>query len=351
MFRNFTLIISVLFSIFLGACADSLPGTLPTTGIDATVTSVDSTTTDTSQFEPDLGTPTAGLDIEDSEPDIWTEEDTSVNEDASFEDTSVVEDNDFEEDASDTTAIDYCQPASTDCNDNDPTTEDFCSPLDRKCKNLGCATDCNDSNVCTTDSCVNGQCVSLEIAGCFPCSDESACAYGVNPKIPDYGFYCDFTAGVCAHITDQCATNADCEDGDPCTNNICSPAYQAGGVLVCGTLPPIINCGKPCLSNTNCYADDLTCQEGTCKPATFSKVLGDGNVCETQSDCAQSPWGKNCTPSAAPNMPSLCQECKPKDADGDGIHDGCIAEHPYCGWGLSWDDPATGDPRSVYQCE
>ncbi len=389
MFTNLMAVVTVLVLI---SCSDSLPGAIPDVyGSRSTIVDV---TTD-SGTQTDSGTPTAGLDIKveiepdsDNEVEVQVQPDTWSGEDVATDDTEEVVidvevsipdtadtmnacvkmadleqaeacwngvDDDCDgltdQEGGDPDCTGYCHPASGVCTDNDPTTEDFCSPDDWTCKNLGCATDCNDDNVCTTDSCINGQCQSLEIEKCFPCSDASDCAFGVNPKIPDYGFYCDFTAGVCAHLKDECATDADCEDGDPCTPNACSPAYHAGGILVCGVKPPYNTCKDPCVSNIDCYSKQMTCQLGVCKPATFSEVVGDGHVCEFQSDCDFSPWGKVCVWENLTSSLALCHECSQEDEDGDGIDRGCTEGRPHCYWGASWPNPATGKAVDIYYCD
>ena len=109
---------------------------------------------------------------------------------------------------------------------------------------------------------------------------------------------------------------------------------------------------KYCFSNADCYADGMTCQDHICKLATFSQQLGDGNVCQFQSECASSPWGQVCVwTQSNSSTGALCQECTQKDEDNNGIDDGCSPERPVCHWGISWPDPVTAEYRSYYQCE
>ncbi len=167
--------------------------------------------------------------------------------------------------------------------------------------------------------------------------------------------------GVSVLPTEVCTTNADCDDGNPCTLDACDPASgqchstpapdgqqcddanpcTVGNICqsgVCGT-PVACNDGNPCTTDAcdpatgACTFTTLSCDDGnpcttdTCSPATggcvFTPVAAgtacnDGDPCTTGDTCVQIPSSAN----------PICQGT-PKCADGDP----CTADA--C-------DPATG---------
>ena len=115
-----------------------------------------------------------------------------------------------------------CSYTLKDCDDSDPTTRDICSNETGACINEpyalgnwnGCTedADCAADNACLAGFCEdNGQCV-WDVS---PCTDFNPCTAS----------FCDPVDG-CLHILDPdcegCSLNADCDDGNYCTQDLCA---------------------------------------------------------------------------------------------------------------------------------
>jgi len=173
-----------------------------------------------------------------------------------------------------------------DCADDNPCTDDTCDESSGTCTNgvllgtscddgdactvadactaegacVGAAKPCDDGNPCTTDVCngADGTCVHAPDTGA-PCDDGDPCTVSdicgadgtCQGAAKDCGDdhdcstdACNPTTGVCEHDVSgcECATNADCDDGEPCTDDICTSALScvhaahADGVA-CGPNP------------------------------------------------------------------------------------------------------------------
>jgi hypothetical protein len=208
---------------------------------------------------------------------------------------------------------DSCDPAvgcvhgnsSEACDDGDPCT------LDDQCKGGAClpggVLSCDDGNPCTADSCVAGEgCAHLSVDGACsdgdPCTLNDQCAEGecvAGPSLDcDDGNPCTedtcTAAGDCAHadvagdcsdgnactLGDHCAEGKcvygsllKCDDGNPCTNDLCDP--QIGCVTQVNK--------APCDDGNACTTKD-TCALGSCVGGP-APVCDDGNLC-TDDSCA-----------------------------------------------------------------
>lgn len=195
--------------------------------------------------------------------------------------------------------------SDSDCNDNNLCTNDSCNTMTQKCVNtaVGPGTACDDGNPCTeNDSCggdENLTCLgTLKSCPGDQCNDGGSCdfATGLCNNVPkpnntpcDDGETCtepDFCInGVCGGTSlcepnqicknDECvfcSVNADCEDNNGCTDDICDP--QAG----CSNSPNNASCddGDACTVND-------TCGGGTCQAGMLME-------CTTPGDC-ESPNG------------------------------------------------------------
>jgi hypothetical protein len=144
-------------------------------------------------------------------------------------------------DNSDKSCEDKCIKNS-DCDDNDISTADLCSGKPKRCSNkkinrclsgddycpLGCKfeqdndcikedldkckfdSDCNDNNISTEDTCHGSpkQCSNIRIVECI--SGDGYCP--IN---------CKYDIDKDCQIPDECNSNADCEDKNPCTTDRC----------------------------------------------------------------------------------------------------------------------------------
>ncbi|MEZ4269694.1 MAG: hypothetical protein R3F39_25320 [Myxococcota bacterium] len=173
-------------------------------------------------------------------------------------------------------AAGYCEGTALDCDDDNPCTLDVCHP------EFGCVitsmpagAPCDDVDVCTLgDRCdAEGQCVGTDA----DCDDKNPCTTDL----------CDPAAG-CLHAPSK----SPCDDGDPCTqqdfclNGICSgdPIPCSDG-LPCtadrcepdlGCVHPPLPDGLPCDDGQPCTLTDR-CSAGVCKGA--ESPCDDGLAC------------------------------------------------------------------------
>lgn len=188
---------------------------------------------------------------------------------------------------------------------------------------------CNGSEVCQGFVCQPG----IPIPNC--CDDNSDC---------NNGNVCD---GLETCNNGQCmpGTPLNCEDGNPCTNNTCSPTLgcQPATLNPAGTMcgsqrssncdnPDTCNAGGVCQSNnvpngTSC-ADVLncngteTCQSGVCAPGTPVP-----NCCRNNLDCNNSnpcDGTETCVAgTCVPGTPMNCNDNNPCTDDFCTAQNGC----------------------------
>ena len=158
------------------------------------------------------------------------------------------------------------------CNDSNPCTDDVCLP-GKGCAHIPNLSPCEDDDVCTEgDTCSDGDCT----AGFFikECDDGDGCTKdvcepfkGCNafPKTGacDDGNPCtdnDFCqSGVC-----KGGAPTQCEDGNLCTDNVCNSKVPGGCVFPNNTTP--CEDGDPCTEgdackNGSCQAPYLNCDD------------------------------------------------------------------------------------------
>ena len=236
-------------------------------------------------------------------------------------------------------AAGVCEPQGNPvgCNDQNPCTADSCDPNSGECVNAladdGSA--CDDGNACTLgESCWDGACVPASNADCNddnPCTAD-ACDAGTgcqNPTVDggpcEDGDECtvgdECLAGVCF-----AGQNAQCDDGNPCTDDLCTETGGCKNVSVF----------KPCDDGDACTTGDV-CTEGVCQglgaldcndnepctndscdsaagcnnAATAGGACDDGNECTTDDSC----------------VAGVCQGAEPADCDDNNpcTDDGCSA--------------------------
>ena len=170
------------------------------------------------------------------------------------------------------------------CDDgNACTVDDICSDGIPHCE--GVPDFCDDENLCTTDSChpVTG-CDHVEVQCSVddPCVSEVNCVvdsgctdfvYMVEGYPCEDGNDCTFN-GLCTE--GKCASDdfKDCNDANPCTNDVCDPDFDC---LYESKAP-----NTPCDDGSVCTVDDL-CQADACVPGT-ELDCNDSNVC-TEDSC------------------------------------------------------------------
>ncbi len=233
---------------------------------------------------------------------------------------------------------------TVDCDDGNPCTKDSCDPqkgcvhtpvegscddgnkctTNDHCENGVCKgdlLDCDDGNICTDDSCVPSKgCV--HIPNTAPCDDGDPCTVGDTCY-----------AGKCKGGD----KTPDCDDGNPCTKDFCKPKVGCQNVPVDDTSIPCDD-GDVCTIGDHCGKGT-----GKCVAGPTMKNCDDGNpctkdLCDAQKGC----YHKNVKDGLACNDQNICtvhDVCKagkcqgsPRNCD-DGNEctlDACSAEHGGC---------------------
>ncbi len=149
-----------------------------------------------------------------------------------------------------------------------------CDEYARACIECVYDAECDDADACTDDTCgADGNCVSTPTAAANACDASDLC----NPETCESvtgicvaTAMCDSTAEVCdpadGSCTDLCSADSDC---DLCAGETCG-----GGDCVAGT-PMDCDDGLPC-------TDDV-CEDGICSNNTVN--CADGGDCDATGDC------------------------------------------------------------------
>lgn len=82
--------------------------------------------------------------------------------------------------------------------------------------------ECNDGNLCTDDICQSNTCVFTDNETCETCTVDTECSVGNACETPRC------VSNVCQldPISACCLTNADCNDGVDCTDDVCNGSNQ-----------------------------------------------------------------------------------------------------------------------------
>ena len=167
-----------------------------------------------------------------------------------------------------------CAPgAPVVCNDGNPCTDDACDPLDG-CGSTPNSAACDDGDLCTeADLCADGICAGLVEKDCDdgnPCTDDvcyssEGCVHTPSAGLCDDGNPCTVgdacSGGICMGLVEQ-----DCDDGNPCTTDTCTPASG------CLSTPNVL----PCNDGNFCTVGDV-CDGGVCQGAPID--CDDANPC------------------------------------------------------------------------
>ncbi|EGG16496.1 PA14 domain-containing protein [Cavenderia fasciculata] len=230
------------------------------------------------------------------------------------------------------------QPLQRNCSDNDACTDDFCIPI------IGCLHTrkrCDDGNICTTDTCLNGVCVNTPkpVCNCSSicpvnlCQDFECYPDGTGCDITDIPIddgrmctidSCNLNTGEITHQAIECVPSSgcytsecdestgqcvetlkDCDDRNPCTNDMCSN-------------------GKCQHSRVTCDSSVDACVVGTC--VAFSGCVYSPKDCSVADLC----------------VTSVCE-------DGQCIHE---PKHNHTDLCTTYQcDPATGNEVEVPICD
>jgi hypothetical protein len=151
----------------------------------------------------------------------------------------------------------------TDCDDHNTCTSDSCNLSTHACVHTPEAGSCDDANACTQmDSCTNGQCVG---ATTTMCNQPPGACYASSGA-------CDPMSGLCQYPL-KAAGSACPDDGNPCTDDLCSPTGDCTHPASATTTT--CNDGNLCTSNDHCNG------AGACTGTAYS--CNDNNACTTDA--------------------------------------------------------------------
>ena len=178
--------------------------------------------------------------------------------------------------------LEDCCLADSDCVDGNACTKDHCgagnlchnNPVDNCCNE---SSECDDGAECTSDTCVfdnlevnHGTCENEQLSNCCSPGDSPAALIGACGPDPDGTATCFVwecsDQGQCNLLQNAtcCTKDVDCEDGDPCTTDVCTSGNT------CKHLQ-LQEGGACCVVNNDCADEDgKTCTDPVCT----------GGVCE-----------------------------------------------------------------------
>ena len=189
--------------------------------------------------------------------------------------------------AADCTGV--CNPSNGECEENNVPNGTTCANgnlcdgddtcQSGTCTATGTALNCNDHNPCTTDSCVAATgCSNAMMSGCVACgTGEDAGAgedAGTFPACSDNNL-CNGVETCGSDATCQAGTAPNCDDGNPCTVDSCSPTGGCAHQMVDGCMA--CDSDDDCEDNDKCDGDEV-CQNGTCHAGTAL-------ACDDDDDC------------------------------------------------------------------
>ena len=196
---------------------------------------------------------------------------------------------------------------------------------------------CSDSNVCTlNDSCEGGTCIGGAQANCNdgnPCTDD-VCDSALGCGHQDNEEPCE-DGDVCT-VGDQCGGGAclsglplDCDDDNPCTDDFCDPAVgcvHQNSQAACDdqNMCTIVDqcAGGQCIGTVILDCDDGNiCTTDGCGPALGCLYTHNSLPCDDGNACTT---GENCsTGSCQGSMPLNCNDGNPCTDDSCHPLEGC----------------------------
>jgi hypothetical protein len=223
------------------------------------------------------------------------------------------------------------------CDDDNLCTNDTCTPL-QGCVHTFNSAPCDDGDACTVgEKCDLGQCSG---GGQLNCNDGNICTSdncdaGIGCEfLPAQGACSDFNACT---VGDGCGNGAclpggalDCDDSNPCTLDTCHPANGCEYAAIEGNCDDDNQCTTvDTCENGQCVGSDpLECLDGNpctndgCSPDTGCTFIAndascdDGDECTTQDQCSQG---------ACVGGPALgCDDDKECTDDSCDADSGCI---------------------------
>ena len=222
-----------------------------------------------------------------------------------------------------------CCTKDTQCDDKNPCTVNTCKLADNTCdfsvktSSTCCLidADCNDGDASTIDKCTTNNCTHTTDPSKTKCTTNADCA----------GLQNACTTAACGAekvcVTTQapncCLIDSNCNDGDPCTKDICNTSTNK-----CGT-SPITGCCKAsseCNDNNPCTVD--ACLGNECRHGPDSSNPG---CCTQNADCndknactVDACVNEKCTFTADPTKPECCTSSTQCDDNDTCTYNSCV---------------------------
>ncbi|MFQ5592473.1 MAG: hypothetical protein ACE5HE_15050, partial [Phycisphaerae bacterium] len=224
-----------------------------------------------------------------------------------------------------------------DCGDSNPCTDDVCDSA-LGCVNTPNLVSCDDGDACTVgDSCSDGICVGGAAPDCNDgngCTDDRCDSVRGCVSLPN-SLSCDdrdacTTADRC--VMGLCVGGAelDCNDGNSCTNDSCSPARG------CASVPNTLPCddGDACTTLDTCSGG--TCSGGAAPDCDDSNVCTD-DWCDSSTGCLHGTNALGCDDGDACTSGDRCfgGSCSGEDTSAADCDDGNFCTDDAC-------DPRSG---------
>ncbi len=190
-----------------------------------------------------------------------------------------------------------CCLSNADCNDGNVCTNDTCDTSTHACSHSNNTASCSsDGFTCTNDVCSGGACAHTPGTGSSSCCLSNADCNDGNACTNDT---CNTTTHTCSHSN----STSSCNDGNACTTgDTCS-----AGACVPGALPP-----KPSLSGTVC-TKDYTFNTSTCQwdpvPALSTAACSDSNACTSGDHCNGTGTGSSACVAGSPKICTALDQC------------------------------------------
>ncbi len=286
------------------------------------------------------------------------------------------------------TVVDLCQEGvcvgqPVDCEDDNPCTDDSCS-AEGGCTHVANTLPCDDEDVCTVgDHCTQGQCMGQPVscdcqadADCLKLEDGDLCNGILHCNLNTYPYQCevvpesvvvcpqpsgpdapclepacDVATGECslvpAHEGAPCADGDACTVGDTCQQGNCQSGPDAncndGNPCTDDTCDPVAGClhgnnTQTCTDGNVCTAGDV-CHSGVCLPGT-ALDCDDGNpctddACDNDLGCTSMANQLPCNDGNACTTGDVCQGGQCTFTGALACNDGNPCTDDSC-------DPATG---------
>ncbi len=204
---------------------------------------------------------------------------------------------------------------------------------------------CNDDADCSDGNvCTDDSC---DLAGGFVCQYQNNTAPCSDGDFCTEGEIC--ADGQCGGGTaiDCCTTATDCDDGNPCTDDTCDPS---GPISICGHTPNTAGCDD----GDACTTPD-TCSNGTCQSGPPASC-DDANPC-TDDSCQPTGGCTNdrntlCTPGCGDLTVGTGETCDPPNLAVDPVtsQSVCRLNCTACGDGNEDAEETCDDGNTVTGC-